>query len=289
MPRKKTNIYILTNAFKENFTKKDMTIGFNSKYVKPDYLESVFLPKHDGWKMENEDVDGDGYPDVSIFDDENRLRVFNGYYFNDDTEKDKLRTHLMANKNNTYKTYLDWKFDEKNKAREAKGLQPLVRGGNKAHKDHVKNFVKWIHNQLKPIVKTLSKHEQMMFEYAGFDSKISSAVERYLVLPFILHKLNQFKVQTIHDIIFANDKKSSPYKLRMAILRSKEIKELYKNNVKYIENSIDAIMKNLANNFQTNNNGKIETNVNYIVEFIKSFMAGDWKIPNEFYNYAMSV
>ena len=102
------------NAFKENFTNKDTTIGYNSKYIKPDYLESVFLPKHDGWKMENKDVDGDGYPDVSIFDDENRLRVFNGYYFNDDTEKDKLTHYLIHNPNNSYGDYLDVKFAQKN-------------------------------------------------------------------------------------------------------------------------------------------------------------------------------
>ena len=129
------------NAFADNFVKKDMSIGFNSNYIKPDYLDSVFIKRHPDWKIDREtDIDEDGYPDVRIFDDENRLRVLNGYYFNDDTEKDKIRQHYLANKDNTYKTYLDEKFNLKNKEREAKGLPALVRGGDKAHKQHVKKI-----------------------------------------------------------------------------------------------------------------------------------------------------
>jgi hypothetical protein len=75
----------------------------------------------------------------------------------------------------------------------------------------------------------------------------------------------------------------------MAILRSKQMKELYETHKDNIENSIDAIIQNLAKNFLITNNGKTYINVEYTLAFIKSFMAGDWKIPNEFYNYAMSA
>ena len=279
------------DAFGNNFVKNDLAIGYNSKYIKPDYLDSVFLPRHQGWTVNYEDIDKDGHDDVRIFDDENRLRVFNGYYFNDDNDKDLFRDHLKEDKNNTYKTFLDYKFNEKNKVRAAKGLQPLVRGGNKAHKDHVKSFVKWLHNIIKPEVRKMNRHNQMVFDSLGFDSKVASAVERYMVLPFILSKIGKFNQEKIHAIVYEDDKKSVAYKLRMAILRSKEIKDLYKSHAEAIEQALHAIMEQIGNLLLAKdpNTGATVTNETAAQNFILAFMKKTWDIPNTFYNYAMSA
>ena len=274
--------------FRENFTKKNMTIGFNSNYIKPDYLKTVFEPRHPGWKIDYTDWDKDDYPDVSITDDEGRLRIFNGFYFNDDTEKDKLRKHYLANPNNTYSTYLDEKFELKNAERAKKGLDPLVRGGSKPHGKLVKNFVKWLHNIVMPVAKTLPRHDKMLFDASGFDSKLEATVERFLVLPFILHKLG-FANEKIKNIVYANDKKSDLYKLRMSILRSEKIKKLYKDNADYINNSLDALMNNISKNFIIIDNGKEVINQKTVAEFITAYMKGTWDIPTMFYNYAVTA
>ena len=278
------------NAFADNFIKNDMTIGFNSNYIKPDYLDSVFKKRHPEWKIDQTDFDNDGFPDVRIYDDENRLRVVNGFYFNDDTEKDKLRKHYLANKDNTYKTYLDEKFNLKNKEREAKGLAPLVRGGDKAHKKHVKAFVKWIHNTIKPGIAMLNRHDKMLFDASGFDSRMESVVERFLVLPFILHALG-YDNPRVKNIVFEQDKSSPLYKLRMGILRSKEIKDLYKEYGANIEASLEGIMKTYGDKFIITNkdeNGKITTELNAqeVIDFITSYMNNTWKIPVDLFNVA---
>ena len=282
-------------AFKDNFTGKDMTVGYNSKYIKPDYVKSVFLPKHEKWTATYDDVDNDGYDDVSIFDDKNRLRVFNGYYFNDDTEKDKLRHYLIHNPNNSYKDYLDVKFAQKNELRKAKGLPPLVRGGNKPYKTHVKNFVKSLHNFLKDVLNSnMNQHQRMLFNSSGFESKISSDVDRFLVLPFILLKLGYDKTR-VHNIVYAEkgtkEEPNVEYNIRMGILRSKEIKDLYKNNVEYIEKALTAMTNDYAKNFVVIQNGQRVPIVDNCVKFVNDYLTDTKRmfIKNTLYEQAIKT
>ena len=121
---------------------------------------------------------------------------------------------------------------------------------------------------------------------------MDSAVERYLVLPFILHKLG-YDNERIHNIIFETNNKSPLYKLRMGILRSKKIKDLYKQYGNNIENSLQAIMTNLSKNFfkqVKNKNGQIvnELNAEYVMAFIDSFVKGTWDIPKTLFDADVS-
>ena len=60
-----------------------------------------------------------------------------------------------------------------------------------------------------------------------------------VILTFILHRLN-IDSNTIQSIVQSTDKNSPEYKLRMSILRSKEIKQLYKDNAQYIDKSFKS-------------------------------------------------
>ena len=72
-------------------------------------------------------------------------------------------------------------------------------------------------------------------------------------------------------------KKSEAYKLRMSILRSKEIKDLYKQHTEAIDLSLNNIMANISKNFLVKQqNGQEVVNPDVVIEFIKAYMNNTW-------------
>ena len=77
----------------------------------------------------------------------------------------------------------------------------------------------------------------------------------------------------------------------MGILRSKEIKDLYKEYGANIEASLEGIMKTYGDKFIITNkdeNGKITTELNAqeVIDFINSYINDTWKIPVDLFNVA---
>ena len=74
----------------------------------------------------------------------------------------------------------------------------------------------------------------------------------------------------------------------MSILRSKQIKELYKQHTEAIDLSLNNIMQNISKNFLVKNEkGQLETNPDAVKKFIIAYMNNTWDIPKLFYNYAI--
>ena len=74
----------------------------------------------------------------------------------------------------------------------------------------------------------------------------------------------------------------------MGILRSKEIKELYKNNVEYIEQALTAMTNDYAKNFVVIQNGQRVTNEGNCIKFVQDYLKDSKRmfIKNTLYEQA---
>lgn len=246
-------------------TKSGLKVTHNNKYVNPAYIKDVFLPKHQGWTYKNdEDLDGDEINDVALYDDKNNLRIFNGYQFGPKNYMMEYQNYLQnpETKDFGFKSGFLASRPKKNKT-------------EKPFAGSVKTFVDATYNKFKELIKAENNYAlTMQFNNSGFKSKLTSYVNRYVALAFILLADNDYEVneQQIRSLIFAENK-SQEYWTLMRLFRSKKVKELMETNKNEIENAIKQIEVAL---FKIIDNKKID--------FIKSFFAGDHGIPVLFYN-----
>ena len=179
----------LNNKFENNIyplSKIPNDIRYNSKYMRKDYFDNVLSKQKgkDKWTREVKDLDGDEVPDVGIYDDENRLRYFNGYYIKPGDEKHNLQKFMTSDRKDNY-----WGHDAYYHEYLGKSSKPKL-----AYAQEMKNLVSAILETLK--VATGSYDANNTFKAGKISRDKNSVIERLHLKSKLMSLLSKISIST---------------------------------------------------------------------------------------------
>ena len=219
-------------------TKQGLGVSHNPNYLRKDFFDDVIKAKHPEWeRTTNIDVDGDTKNDIAIWDsagrDAKNLRYYNGWGISNNKLARPYVDYLIKNPDKDQ----SYRFGYLPQRPEHKEHKPII--------DVEETFNKFV-EAIDEKLGELSPKLRMIKAQFGFKQKLKSMINRFVILPYALIKLN-YNPDDIKPIIY-NDAKFTQNKKLMSMYRSKAVRKVWKDEgQQLVEATIQNVQEEILN------------------------------------------